>query len=99
MLSARRIKEPMSFMYYFPFSVVVLGACCCAPASVVVAHRFSCSVAGVTLSPPTRDRILSPALAGGFVTTGLPGKSSPRSFFFFLKAKITVIHSLPDDVP
>ena len=87
MLSARRIKEPMFFMYYFLFFLAVLGLCCCAQASVVVAHGFSPSKAGVVLSPPTRDRIRSPALAGGFLTTGLPGKSSPRSYFFFLKSK------------
>ena len=45
-------------------------------ASVVVAH-------GMWNLPGSGIKLVSPALAGGFLTTGPPGKSSNPPFFFF----------------
>ena len=44
-------------------------------ASVVVAHRLSCAVACGILVPIPGIELVSPALAGGFLTTGPPAKS------------------------
>ena len=47
--------------------------------SVIVVHGFSCSVAHGMLVPQPGIEPVSPALKGGFPTTGLP-KKSPRNF-------------------
>ena len=44
-------------------------------ASVVAAHGLSCSSACSILVPGPGTKPVSPALAGRFLTTGLPGKS------------------------
>ena len=46
-----------------------------ARASIVVAHRFSCPVSCGILVPNPGIEPMSPALAGGFLTTEPPGKS------------------------
>jgi len=43
-------------------------------ASLVVAHRFNCPIAWGILVPQPGIEPLSPALEGGFLTTGPPGK-------------------------
>ena len=43
--------------------------------SLVMAHRLSCSAACRILVPRPGIKPVSPALAGGFLTTGPPGKS------------------------
>ena len=43
--------------------------------SVVAAHRLSCPTACGILVPPPGIEPASPALEGGFLTTGPPGKS------------------------
>ena len=48
--------------------------------SVVVVHRLSCPVG----SSQNRDRTHVPALAGGFLTTGPPGKSLRAVLFCFV---------------
>ena len=50
------------------------------------AHRFSCPVACGILVPQPGIEPVSPALEGGFLTTGPPGKSHvpPLLCFFFL---------------
>ena len=56
--------------------------------SVFVEHEFSCSAAcGIF---PDQESNLSPALAGGFLTTGPSGKSQQ---FYFLRILHTVPHS------
>ena len=47
---------------------------------VVVVHRLSCPFG----SSQSRDRTRPPALAGGFLTTGPPGKSLRAVLFCFL---------------
>ena len=47
-----------------------------ARASIVVAHRFSCPVSCGILVPNPGIEPMSPALAGGFLTTEPPGKFS-----------------------
>ena len=64
--------------------------CCRAQAlggvgSVVVGHGFSCSVAWKDLPGPGSEPV-SPALAGGFLTTGPLGRS-PRSQFWMNQFK------------
>ena len=44
-------------------------------ASLVVSHRLSCPVACGTLVPGSGIELESPALAGGFLTTGPPQRS------------------------
>ena len=48
---------------------------CGSRASVVAVHGFSCSAACRILVPRPGIKPVSPALAGGFLTTGPPGKS------------------------
>ena len=48
--------------------------------SVVVARGLSCPVACGILAPRPGVEPASPALEGGFLTTGLPGKSLTSSF-------------------
>ena len=52
--------------------------------SVVVACRLSCPVACGTLVPQPGIEPTSPALEGGFLTTGPPGKSLIYLFIFIL---------------
>ena len=68
-------------------------SCCGAPAlgaraSAVVAHGLSCSEACGDL-PGSGIKPMCPALAGGFLTSGPPGKFS-LTFFIFFKPVITV---------
>ena len=50
---------------------------------MVVAHGFSCPEACGILVPRPGIKPMSPALAGGFLTTGPPGKSArPPQWFF-----------------
>ena len=42
--------------------------------SVAVEHRLSCFMACGILAPPPGIEPMSPALQGGFLTTGSPGK-------------------------
>ena len=60
----------LTFIY-----LVVLGLHCRTQASVVVALGLSCSIACELLLPGPGIKPMSPALQGGFLTTGLPGKS------------------------
>ena len=53
----------------------MLGLHCSTQAPIVVAHKLSCSTACEILVPGPGIEPMSPALQGGFVTTGLPGKS------------------------
>ena len=59
-----------------------------ARASAVVAHGLSCSEACGDL-PGSGIKPMCPALAGGFLTSGPPGKFS-LTFFIFFKPVITV---------
>ena len=67
------------------FSLSHCGFSCCrawalgAQASVVVAHGLSCSAAMWDLPMPGFEPV-SPALAGGFLTTAPPGKPLPQSY-------------------
>ena len=49
-------------------------------AFMVVAQRFSCSVACGLLVPQPRIEPTCPALPSGFLITGLPGKSKNFSY-------------------
>ena len=82
-------------------STVACGIfCCCAQtlvaahelrsslASVIVAYRYSCFTVCGILVPWPRIKPESPALQGGFFTTGQPGKSP--AFFFFNRVVIHV---------
>ena len=51
--------------------------------SVVAAHRLSCPAACGILVPQPGIELASPALEGGFLSTGPPGKSHQILFFFF----------------
>ena len=53
---------------------------CGAQASVVAVLRLSCSTACGILIPQPSIKLMSPALQGKFLTTGLPGK--PLKFVF-----------------
>ena len=51
--------------------------------SVVVARGLSCPAAcGILVCPPGMEPT-SPALEGGFFTTGPPGKSQPHARLYF----------------
>ena len=43
----------------------------------VLSRRLSCPEACGNLGTPKGIKLMSPALQGGFLTTGLPGKASP----------------------
>ena len=63
------------------FSCCGLSADQCTQSSVVAACRLSCSVScGISVHQPG-IKPKSPALQGGFLTTGLPGKSLKLSFW------------------
>ena len=49
-----------------------------AQALVVVTHGLSCPAACGVLVPEPRIKPMSPILAGGFLTTGPPGKSQRK---------------------
>jgi len=72
------VRRPSLVAVSGGYSLVVLGlliavASLSAWTSVVVVHGLSCPMAcGIF---PTRDWTMSSALAGGFLTTGPPGKS------------------------
>ena len=51
--------------------------------SVVAAHRLSCPTACGILIPQPGIKPMSPALEGGFLTTGPPGKSPSGCFKIF----------------
>ena len=53
--------------------------------SLVAAHRLSCPVACGILVPWPGIEPMSPALEGGFLTTGPPGKSQEQIFFRDIK--------------
>ena len=74
--------------FCFFFFLAELGLLCCTWAfssglwvtgSVVVAHRLSCSTACGILVPQPGIKPASPALEGGFLTTGPAGKTLPCS--------------------
>ena len=50
------------------------------PGSAVVAHGVSCPLACETVTDQGLNLNVSPALVGGFLTTGLPGKSMGTLF-------------------
>ena len=66
--------------FYFLFLLAALGL---HPSTqtVVVAHRLSYFMACGLLVPPPGIKHTSPALAGGFLTSGPPGKF--RFLFFY----------------
>ena len=61
-----------------PF-VAFLSSCAVWP-QVIVARGLSCATACGILVPQPGIEPMSPALAGGFLTTGPPGKS--QDFYF-----------------
>ena len=60
---------------FFCFVLVVLGCQCSSWASLIAGCGLSCPVACGILVPRPGIRLESPALEGGFLTTGPPGKS------------------------
>ena len=53
----------------------MLALCCGSQASLVVVHELSCPKVCGILVPPAGIKPASPALEGGFLTAGPPGKS------------------------
>ena len=101
---------PFSFGFFFKIHLFspVLGLCCCG-LSLVVASRghSSCGVkassplrsCGVRdLSSLTRDESTSPALEGGFLTTGPPGKSPILYFRLVSQCSDAILYSCISDM-
>ena len=69
--------------------------------SLVIVHRLSCSVAFGSLIPWPGIEPVSPALQGGFLTAGPPGKSLSFSvdgpLFYFSRCEIFLYTTPPDD--
>ena len=63
--------------------------------SVVAAHRLSCPSAGGILVSRPGIKPMSPALAGGFLTTGLPGKSPLHTSYTGFTSN-TFSYAVPD---
>ena len=60
-----------------------VGFSSCSMGSEVVVHGLSCSVACGILVPRPGTELMSPVLAGIFLTTGPPGKSPPIMFWLY----------------
>ena len=88
----------VSWSFFFKF-LVVLGLCCGAQASLLVAHGLSSHAAhGILVHWPGIEPT-SPALEGGFLTTGPPRKSLLIFFLKLLHSFILIPYKLWDQNP
>ena len=74
----RRLSSSLtedSFFFFFLLSFGCAGSSSRHGALLVAVHGFSCPLACKTLIPWPRIEPVSPELEGGFLTTGLSGKS------------------------
>ena len=80
------LQHSGSSLHHARSFIAVHGLYSCGAGSVVVAHRLSCYTARGILVPGPGIEPVSPALQGGFLTTGPPGKSQHCTFVTYLFA-------------